>query len=108
MEKLKINSNEANTLIKNLLEKYYDYDITNITVDPYFNYLIESNNYHDGHIEKNLILLSKIQYLSLLKTALNFKGYNLSFIEPIIKNGIISYKLNFNIIEKYSRKRKRG
>ena len=107
---MKLKEEEANQLIKEYLLKQADCGeiikiITYINEGKITHYdVYEEISYHSEKVKK-LSILSFTDYIRLLKAALQEKGYDVYFINPIIREGL-RYEIHFRLYDKeMSRKR---
>ena len=112
MKPMKLTEEESNNIIKEYLLQQLDCGeeievITNIKNQRISSYYIFEEITHHGKKARRMSILSFTAYIRLLKSALQGKGYDVYFINPIIREDL-KYEIHFRVYDlSNSRKRVR-
>ena len=111
MDELKLNMEQADAMVLNVLKNNIDcsQDIKIYTFvnEGKISYELEDKNRYNGEKFLRKTPLKYMEYIMLLKTALEIKGYSNVFIKPIIRKGTIKYNVTFRLLSiTKSRRRK--
>lgn len=113
MEKEKIDKNQADQLVINMLIEHTDCS-PEVTICTYIDEESKSIYYElkdkirlTNGFRELIIPFKKIEYFTFLKKALANKGYLNSYIKPIIRKGTLKYEVTYGLLEQtYVRRRK--
>ena len=103
MKPMKLTEEEANNKIREYLLKQTDCGekmqiFTNITNEKITHYYVYEEISHHNEKVKRLSILSFTDYIRLLKSALQEKGYDVYFINPIIREDL-RYEIHFRVYD---------
>ena len=113
MDIMRLSKEEADAYVLNILKENIDCTdklciITSLDNNKVHYQLEDESLYHENSY-KRITPLGYLEYIMLLKTALAKKGYDHTFIKPIIRNGSVKYEISFRLLENvpFGRRRKK-
>jgi hypothetical protein len=117
MDGIKLSRTKADNFVINALvyqgyaHEKEELEIRTFIIGNHLSYYVQDTIYYEGKERPKITLLSKYNYIYLLREGLTLAGYDKPYVTPVIKEKEVSYKVDA-IVSSYdyfkkSRKKKR-
>lgn len=102
LEKVILSKNQAQTIMKNYLEKIIDFVDGEIQRNESGAYIIDTLSYHDEEL-KRMKAISTKSYFDILRLALLDSGYSVRYIKEFSRGNEVKYECIYELVSKKGR-----